>query len=656
MKTRSLLWAAAVALLLMLVPAVLAQDNADWPRFGNDPGNSKYSPLDQIDATNFERVTVAWTWESVDSQMTEDDLPRGVRAGQFKAIPIVIGGRMFVPTALGQVAAVDAATGETLWSFDSKSYEAGRPANLGFQHRGVAHWQKGAQARVLMPLHDRRLLSLDAETGRPDPDFGEDGFVEMTKDLGREIREARTTHSSPPTVCLDTVIVGSIVSDLATHKEAPPGFVRAYSVVTGDLAWVFRTIPQEGEEGNETWEEGSWRYSGNTNVWSMIAVDEELGMAYLPIGTPTNDLYGGHRKGDNLFAESIVAVDCATGEKKWHFQTVHHGLWDYDLPTAPNLIDVQVDGKTIKAVAQVTKQAFAFVFDRVTGEPLWSIEERAVAASDVPGERASPTQPFPTKPAAFDRQGVSVDDLIDFTPELREEALEIASQYELVPFFTPPRLGTTGKPRIQLPSDGGGANWTGAAVDPTTGMLYVPSYTRPVSVTLTTPDPNRSNLRYTPDRWYAGVEGPQGLPIVKPPYARITAIDLKTGDHAWVVPHGDGPRNHPAIKHLELGRLGASAHVNAPLVTETLLFVTKRAESTTGAEGSDPDSPAEVSVYDKTSGEYLGGIELPSTPNGNLITYAVDGRQFLAVSVGGGSFGGGSAGTTAMVVALALGS
>ena len=633
-----------------LAATVAAGQNSDWPGFGNDPGNSKYSPLEQIDASNFDRVEVAWTWTSVDDQLGE--LPRNVRPGQFKPVPIVIGGRMFLPTSMGQVAAVDAATGETLWSFNPESYDAGRPANLGFQHRGVAFWGKGAQQRVVMPTHDRRLLSLDAETGRPDPDFGKDGFVEMTKDLGRDVRESRTTHSSPPTLCGDTVIVGSIVSDLATHKESPPGFVRAYNVVTGDLAWVFHTIPQEGEQGVETWENGSWKYSGNTNVWSMIAVDEDLGMAYLPIGTPTNDLYGGHRLGDNLYAESLVAVDCATGEKKWHHQMIHHGLWDYDLPTAPNLIDVRRDGKLVKAVAQVTKQAFAFVFDRETGEPFWPIEERPVPPSSVPGERASPTQPFPSKPAAFDRQGISAADLVDFTPEIRAEALELAAEYELAPFLTPPRLGTAGKPVIQLPSDGGGANWTGAAADPETGMLYVPSYTRPVSVTLTTPDPNRSNLRFTPDRWYAGVEGPQGLPIVKPPYARITAIDLATGEHAWMVPHGDGPRNHPAIKHLGLGRLGASNHVNAPLVTKTLLFVTKRAESTTG-EG-EPDSGAEISVYDKASGDYLGGIPLPSTPNSNLITYEVDGRQFLAVSSGGGGFGGGAGESPAQITALAL--
>ncbi len=640
-----------LALLLLGSAAVAsAPPDADWPNFGNDRGNTKYSPLDQIDRDNFDTLEVAWTWTSVDEAL--ENLPRGVRPGAFKPIPVVIDGHMYVSTALGQVAAIDAKTGAPLWSYDPQSWEAGRPANLGFQHRGVAVWRRGEATRVLMPTHDRRLVSIDGATGKPDPTFGNGGAIAMTPDLGRKITESKTTHSSPPAICGDTVLVGSIVADLATHQEAPPGFVRAYDIPTGKLAWVFHTIPQEGEEGNETWENGSWKYTGNTNVWSMISVDEELGMAYLPIGTPTSDLYGGHRLGDNLFAESLVAVDCKTGEKKWHFQTVHHGIWDYDLPTAPNLIDVEKGGETIPLVAQVTKQAFLFVFDRRTGEPMWPIEEREVPPSTIPGERASPTQPFPTKPAAFDVQGVSEDDLIDFTPALREEALEITSKYDLVPFFTPPRLESQGKPTIQLPADGGGANWTGSAVDLETGILYVPSHTRAASVALVSPDPNRSDIRYTPKLWYETVAGPQGLPLLKPPYSRITAIDLATGEHVWMVPHGEGPRNHPALEGLELGRLGASQHTAAPLVTKTLLFVTARAESTTG--GSEPDRPSEIAVYDKKTGEYLGGIELPGPVRSNLITYALGGKQYLAVAVGGGRTLVGGGGTPPMMVALAL--
>ncbi len=647
---KTLLFASCAASLLLA--AVATPADTDWPHFGNDAGNTKYSPLDQIDADNFDRVEVVWTWDSVDGQLK--DLPSAVRPGPFRPIPVVIDGRMYVSTALGQVAAIDATSGEQLWSYDPQSWEAGRPANMGFQHRGVAVWHKGERQRVMMATHDRRLLSLDAMTGKPDPAFGKYGAVEMTKDLGRKILESRTTHSSPPAICRDTVIVGSIVADMATHQEAPPGFVRAYDAESGALAWVFHTIPQQGEEGTETWENESWRYSGNTNVWSMITVDEELGLAYLPIGTPSSDLYGGHRLGDNLYAESLVAVDCETGEKRWHFQIVHHGLWDYDLPPPPNRIDLVVGGKLRKVVAQASKQAFLFVLDAMTGEPLWPIEERPVPPSQVPGDRASPTQPFPTKPAAYDRQGISTDDLIDFTAQLRKEALEIASAYELAPLYTPPRVTGEGKPVIQLPSEWGGTNWTGTAVDPETGMIYVPSQTRPVSVSLTLPDPNRSNLRYVPDGWYERVEGPRGLPLVKPPYGRVTAIDLATGEHVWVAAHGEGPRNHPTIKHLGLDRLGSPNHVAAPLVTKTLLFVTHRAENTTGADPTTTDRPAEISVYDKKTGAYLGGIELPDSPNSNLITYEVDGRQYLAVSVGGGSDPGESDDTPTGVVALAL--
>ena len=508
-----------------------------------------------------------------------------------------------------------------------------------------------------------RWRSIAADTEVPDSvrrgqfktipiEFG-GGDVEMTPHLGREVMESRTTHSSPPAVCGNTAIVGSIVADGVMHKESPPGFVRAYDIPTGDLAWAFHTIPQDDEFGTETWENESWRYSGNTNVWSTIAVDEETGTAYLPVSTATNDLYGGHRLGDNLYSESIVAVDCRTGERRWHYQFVHHGLWDFDPSTAPNLFEATVDGEPVSGVVQVTKQAFAFVFDRTNGEPVWEIEEREVPPSDVPGERAAPTQPFPTKPAPYDRQGITEDDLIDWTPELRAEALEIASDYDLVPLYTPPRVKGEGRPTLQLPSEGGGTNWTGAALDPESGVLYVPSYTLPVTVSLARPDPNRSNLNFVPDRWYTSVDGPRGLPLVKPPYGRITAIDVNTGEHLWMVPHGVGPVNHPAIAHLELGRLGKVNHQPGALVTPTLHFVTASGEHSGDPEADEPDIPPEISVYDKETGEYLGGIELPDTPHSNLISYEHGGRQYLAVATGGGRYYGGG-GTRPVLVALAL--
>ncbi|MCY3929434.1 MAG: PQQ-binding-like beta-propeller repeat protein [Acidobacteria bacterium] len=624
--------------------------SGDWPAFGGDPGNTKYSKLDRIDRDNFQDVEIAWRWRSI---AADTEVPDSVRRGQFKTIPLEVDGRVFVATSLSQVAAIDAGTGDTLWTYDPESWRAGRPANEGFQHRGVAYWTDGERERVLLPTHHRRLVSLDAATGKPDPDFGDGGDVEMTPHLGREVMESRTTHSSPPAVCGNTVIVGSIVADGVMHKESPPGFVRAYDIPTGDLAWVFHTIPQDDEFGTETWENESWRYSGNTNVWSTIAVDEETGTAYLPVSTATNDLYGGHRLGDNLYSESIVAVDCQTGERRWHYQFVHHGLWDCDPSTAPNLFEATVDGEPVRGVVQVTKQAFAFVFDRTSGEPVWEIEEREVPPSDVPGERAAPTQPFPTKPAPYDRQGITEDDLIDWTPELRAEALEIVGDYDLVPLYTPPRVEGAGKPTIQLPSEGGGTNWTGAALDPESGVLYVPSYTLPVTVSLTRPDPNRSNLNFVPERWYEGVDGPRGLPLVKPPHGRITAIGLSTGEHLWMVPHGVGPVNHPAIAHLKLRRLGKVNHQPGALVTRTLLFVTAMREHSGDPAADEPDIPAEISVYDKGTGEYLGGIELPDTPHSNLISYEHGGRQYLAVATGGGRYYGGG-GTPPVLVALAL--
>ena len=418
----------------------------------------------------------------------------------------MLDGVLYVATEVSQAAAIDAATGETLWTYDPESWRDGRPANIGFQHRGVAAWRGSVdrdgrsrdETRIFLPTHDRRLIALDGVTGEPVGGFGDGGEVDLLADrgltdFGRRVNPRAITHSSPPAVVGDTVVVGSVVSDGPLRQTAPPGHVRGYDVRTGELKWIFHTIPQEGEVGVDTWENDSWKYSGNTNVWNMMTVDEELGYIYLPVSTPTNDFYGGHRLGDNLFAESIVCLDADTGERVWHFQAVHHGLWDYDFPTPPQLVDITVDGREIKALAQVSKQAFTYVFNRVTGEEVWPIEERPVPESDVPGERASPTQPFPTKPPPFDRQGVSEDDLIDLTPELLAEAKEIASGFRMGPLFTPP---STASGVLMLPSAGGGANWPGAAVDPETGVLYVPSSTSISVHPLSKPDPARSNLDY----------------------------------------------------------------------------------------------------------------------------------------------------------------
>jgi quinoprotein glucose dehydrogenase len=606
--------------------------DGEWPAFGRDPGVHRYSPLDQIDAGNFGKLEVAWTWKSISKEVTEAN--SAVRAGEFKVVPIMAGGLLYVATEVSQVAAIDPATGTTVWKYDPESWKDGRPANVGFQHRGVSYWTDGKEARVFIATHDRRLIALDAKTGKPVESFGVGGVVDLfanngIDDFGRKINKRHITHSSPPAIVRDTVVVGSIVHDGPTHKTAPPGFVRGYDARTGRRKWIFHTIPQKGEFGNETWENDSWSYTGAANVWSMMAVDNELGYVYLPTGTPTNDMYGGHRLGDNLFAESIVCLDGETGKRVWHFQAVHHGLWDYDFPTAPILTDITVDGKRIKALAQVSKQAFTYVLDRTNGEPVWPIEERPVPPSNVPGERASATQPFPTKPAAFDLQGTSEAVLNDLTPELKAEALKIAEQFQFGPLYTPPTLEGEGKPVLMLPSAGGGANWPGAAFDPETNILYIPSITTMSTFPLAKPDPARSDFDYTLKSWFNYIPGPQGLPLVRPPWGRVTAIDLDTGDHVWMTPHGEGPTDHPALKDLKTGPLGSGS--GAPLVTKTLLFVTQ-------SRGRGEQNSPRINVYDKATGKLLGHLPLEETPHGNPITYEHEGKQYLVVATGGGPF------------------
>ncbi len=633
--------AGAAALLLAAAvspPALQAQSTGpagEWRAFGADHANTKYSPLDQITVENFTDLEIAWRWTSISTDVTR--VRPEIGALQFKTIPLMVGGLIYVSTAVGQVAALDAGTGELVWSYDPRTYERlDRPANVGWHHRGVSYWEDDASgdARIFIATHDLRLVALDARTGDLYPDFGDGGTVDLSGSLGRAIDRSRLTHSQPLAIVGDTVVVGSIVQDtFLTRREADPGHVRGFDARTGEMKWIFHTIPQGDEFGADSWQNESWRYSGHTNVWGTMAVDEELGLVYLPTGTPTNDWYGGMRPGDNLFAESIVCVDGETGERIWHFQAVHHGLWDYDFPTAANLLDITVDGREIRALAQTSKQAFTYVLDRVTGEPVWPIEERPVPAGDVPGEWYSPTQPFPTKPAPFDLQGITEDDLIDFTPVLRAEALRIAERARLGPIFTPPPLRGDRGPLIQAPGPGGGMNWPGSAVDPETGRLFIPSQTRLRAVELVEYPPP-ATVGYFTDPWAAPVPGPRGLPLVKPPYKRITAIDLNTGDHAWMSPHGDGPRNHPALRDLNLPALGGHVgmHGGGPLVTKTLLIV-----NSGGRYAADAAEAARtITAYHKQNGEYLGSVTLPAVPYGNPITYLHEGRQHIAVAVGGG--------------------
>jgi len=629
----------------------------EWPTYGGDLASSKYSPLDQINAGNFARLRVAWRTKSPDASLSVT-LPGGAEwtagpaavfaelnrvnakrwrdAGppfiaNFKATPLMVGGLLFVnaPTSVG--AAYDAKTGAVRWVYNPKSYEAGTTTmSARWNQRGVAYWTDGKEERIYWGTGDGYLVAVDTKSGRPVVGFGTNGRVDLMDGLPRATRGERDylnalTYSiqSPPFVVGDTIFTPASISSLISKKEQIPGYIRAFDARTGKVRWTFKTIPSPGEFGNETWEDDSWSYSGKVTVWSMMSADEELGLVYLPTNTVAPDYYGGHRPGDNLFAESVLALDIASGKRVWHFQTVHHGLWDYDNPAAPNLVDVTVDGKRLKALAQITKQGFVYTFDRQTGRPIWPIEERPVLPSDVPGERAARTQPFPTRPAAFEYQGVTVDDLIDFTPELRAMATKAVQGFRTGPLFTPPSLEGT----IQRPGSGGGGNWSGAAVDPETGMLYVPSRQAWTVNRVVPPEPElKSNLRYV-QRQRGSPTLPQGLPLFKPPYSRITAIDMNTGLHAWMTPAGNGNRirDIPMLRPLKLPPVGGDTTLSGPLLTKTLLIYALTA-------GGTNDGPRLV-AYDKRTGKELASTDLPGTAIGAPMTYAVDGRQLIALTV-----------------------
>ena len=639
--------------------------DGEWPSYGGTNWSQKYSPLDQIDAANFGDLSVAWRWESADVALIEQLRRRyqpPLDANGLKATPLVVNGVMYLSTGLAQVVALDPATGDTLWVHNPEAYTTGGSASIvgPWQTRGLAYWTDGAgDERLLLGTHDGFLIAVDAGTGRPINSFGIDGKSDLYTAVPRAERGVVELFSgeghyvspnSPPVVVRDTVIVGAAMSDRPTLKEWPPGSVQGFDARTGDLEWVFHTIPQAGEFGEDTWENGSNLYTGNANVWSTLSGGDELGLVYLATTAPTNDYWGGERLGDNLFSQSIVAVDVETGERVWHFQAIHHGVWDWDFPTAPTLVDLEVDGRAIRALAQVSKQGFTYVFDRATGEPVWPIEERPVPPSDVPGEVLSPTQPFPTKPPPFEYQGVTEDLLIDFTPELRAEAVEILRRYRYGSLFTPQSLyeenGTRGT--LQVPGSGGGANWGGAGADPETGFLYVPSRSGLTRMILVEGRPSFTNLRYVPNGKLGpesihparppAVTGPRGLPLIKPPYSRLVAYDMNRGEIAWQTPTGPGAdriRNHPALAGLDLPPLGGQATTSGPLVTRTVVMLGL------GPAGSGDNSW--LVAYDKATGEAVGRAALPARPLGTPMTYLIDGRQYVALTLQG-----------AQLVALAL--
>ena len=630
--------------------------DGEWRTYGGDLGHTRYAPLDQITAANFSSLEVAWRFK------TDNLGPRP--EFNLQSTPLMVGGRLYSTGGTRRaVFALDAATGELKWvhSEDEGARAASAPRQL--SGRGLAYWSDGREERILYVTTGYRLVALDAKTGVRVPSFGREGLIDLKLDLdpGMDVMAPIGLHSTP-IVAGDVVLVGSAFETGANPRSRAnvKGAVRAFDVRTGKRLWMFKTIPEPGEVGAETWEQDSWVYTGNTGVWAQISVDLELGMAYLPVELPTHDYYGGTRPGDNLFAESLVAVDLKTGERKWHFQLVHHGIWDMDIPCAPILVDITVNGRTIKAVAQPTKQAFLYVFDRVTGQPIWPIEERPVPQGDTPGEKYAKTQPFPTRPAAYDRQGLAVDDLIDFTPELRAEAVNAIAQYKIGPIFTPPVVSKAEGPiaTLQLGSQGAATNWPGGSYDPETRILYVQSQSAVATLGLVPPPPGSApDVRYHQGTVLSGarrsggsgsataaaggaVTAPtvQGLPLIKPPYGRISAISLDSGDILWQVPHGETPdtiRNHPALKGLTIPRTGRPGSVGT-LVTKALLVA--------GEPGFGPTPSGQrgsmLRAYDKKTGAEVGAVYMPAPQTGSPMTYMLNGTQYLVVAISGGAYSG----------------
>ncbi|HEY5754597.1 MAG TPA: PQQ-binding-like beta-propeller repeat protein [Steroidobacter sp.] len=614
-------------LVLLSSPLALAQQGTtkgEWPHYAGDAGSTRYAPLSQINRSNVKALEVAWRWRSLPIGKSVDT--------NLKATPLMIDGVLYTSTGLHQAAAIDPETGETFWVFTPEPKEIPGRGGVPASGRGLAYWTDGKSKRLFHNTLDGRLISIDARTGKVDPKFGVNGTVLLKEQLTD--RPVPMVGSSSPAIVVGDVVVVQVVSEVtAVNKEAVPGHIRGYDVRTGKRLWIFHTIPQEGEFGVETWEKGAWQYSGNTGVWTTMSADLELGYVYLPVETPSHDFYGGHRLGDNLFAESLVCLDAKTGQRVWHFQIVHHGVWDYDPPAAPILGDITVDGRRIKSVTLVTKQAMSFVFDRVTGKPVWSIEERPVPQSDVPGERLSPTQPFPTKPAPYERLGYHEDDLIDFTPQLRTEALAIASKYVRGPMYTPTTRVVEGGAQGTWvsPGYGGGSNWNGAAFDPESGMMYVPTKNSPMIAALTPADHKLTNFDYV-RATTATVQGPRGLPVVRPPWSKITATDMNIGEHRWSRAIGPAPehvRNHPDLQGLGLdfSNMGQTSIRPSPLVTQSLLFLGESG-SLTGDPGGEM-----FRAYDKATGEVVAEIELPAQSTSAPMTYMHKGRQYIVIAV-----------------------
>tara|TARA_B100001123_G_scaffold422922_1_gene532454 strand:+ start:3842 stop:5908 length:2067 start_codon:yes stop_codon:yes gene_type:complete len=636
--------------------------NGEWAVFGADAGATRYSPLNQIHSDNVKDLKIAWRWSARNYGTPPP-------SGRMQISPLVIDGILYTTAGNERsVVAINAATGETLWNWRPSDSErrwgdiiepVARSAG-----RGVSYWTDGnGDERIFVVTPSYQLVALDATTGNLVTEFGVSGVVDMMDDLrwnerSAAKREGRVANTSPPAILGNVLVAsislhtGSIPTRASPNEVWPmniPGDVVAYDTRSGQTLWRFNTVPKEGEYGVDSWHQAdetlwnvatgthdwvreqpellnaSWKYTGNVGHWAPVTTDAELGMFYVATETPTNDYFGGYRPGANLFGNSVLALNAKTGERVWHFQATHHELWDYDFPTAPILVDIEVDGIAVKALVQLSKQGFAYVLNRETGEPVWPIEERDVPQSDVPGERSFPTQPFPTKPPAFERQGIGKDDLINFTPALRTEALQIVENYRLGPLYTPPSLVEPGVNygTLGLPGAGGGVNWQGGAVDASLGILFVPSVTRPFLFGLTD-GAEGTGVKYHIS-FARGAPTVRDLPLVKPPYGRITAIDLTVGEILWQIPHGSTPdyiREHPDLQGINVPATGSPTQGSGLLVTSTLLF------SGEGARGA----PI-LRAYNKQTGDIVHEIQLPGGPTiGFPITYMMDSQQYIAVA------------------------
>ena len=635
MSFRLMRWTLALLVLAAAAPAQPAAD-LEWPTYGGDLASTRYSPADLITADNFADLELAWTL-STDNLGPEPEY-------NLQSTPLMIGGVLYTTAGTRRaVVAADAATGELLWTHRLDEGERGAAAPRRLSGRGLAYRDDGGAGEIFYVTPGYQLIGLDAATGRRLPGFGTGGIVDLKLTLDQDIDPVtgEVGLHAAPIVAGDTIVVGAahLPGGRPRSMQNVKGHIRGFDARTGERKWIFHTVPGADEFGNDTWLGDSWRYTGNTGVWGQMTVDAELGIAYFATEMPTNDYYGGHRHGDNLFSDSLVAVDLETGERLWHFQFIHHDVWDWDLPCAPILVDITVDGREIKAVAQPSKQTWLYVFDRVTGEPVWPIEERSVEASNVPGELLALTQPFPTKPPAYDRQGVGIDDLVDFTPELRAEAERIASNYRMGPIFTPPTVSVPEGPwgTLMLPSQAGGTNWPGASYDPETGIMYLYSYTQVVSLGLVN-DPEQSDMNFIRGR---APEIPaaeasltiEGIPIIKPPWGRITAIDLNQGEILWQVPHGETPdniRNHPRLEGVDIPRTGRVGRIGT-LNTKTLVIAGEGGMFTTPSG----EPGAMLRAYDKMTGEEVGEVYMPAPQSGSPMTYVLDGVQYIVVATSG---------------------